>query len=55
MAIDGIKYREDSLNHLATHGYLTIERGADTLTISWGPVTVKLADSFRETVVRKAD
>jgi hypothetical protein len=27
VAIDGIKYREDSLNHLAKLGYITIERG----------------------------
>ena len=48
VAIDGIKYREDSVHHLAILGYLTIERGADTLTISHGPRTKALAASFRK-------
>jgi hypothetical protein len=47
-AIDGILYREDSVSHLAKLGYLTIERGDGTLTLSHGPRTRALTATFRK-------
>jgi len=47
-AVDGITYRENCLAQLERLGYLAIERGAGTLTISHGSRTVALAATFRK-------
>jgi len=47
-AADGIKYREDSIRQLAKLGYLAVEQGAGTLTLTFGPRTKALTDSRRD-------
>ena len=48
IAADGVRFREESLAHLAKAGYLTLERNGATLTIGFGPKAVALTKSWQE-------